>query len=257
MKRIPLLFAILTSFIARIFVLACKPASGSSPIVVGENAYICITFNDKIRLPFLVEIDKMTSIGLGGSYTSDEQFTFEGNGQWSVFDISASGGEDSVSKSSRKIYKYPGLNGNRVMNVYTAIIHVNMGVVTGISWDDGCFFCSLTTCDSSTALITGTNSTITGYEQLDASRTELVDLFGENCYTPVSGSGNCEQICTSGKACECDLSVYVVWTGTDVNGKYMKSAGLRFSRFESFSLNTLYASAKTRTTDYLTKQGLA
>ena len=257
MKLLSLACGVLVSVLPS-FVHACKPQTGSNPIVSGETTYVCLTFNDQRRLPFLVEIDKMTSIGIGGSYDSDLTLT-DDSGDWSTFDVSAAGGGDSVAKSLRKIYKYDSGDGKRVMNVYTAIVHVNMGEVTGVSWDEGCFFCAVDTCDASTALqtINANTTEVTGYEQLKQSNTAFASLYGENCYTDVGASGGCAQTCSPGKPCACDLTVYVVWTGTDANGKYMKSAGLRFSRFESFSLNTLYASAKSRTTNYLTEQGLA
>ncbi len=31
-----------------------------------------------------------------------------------------------------------------------------------------------------------------------------------------------------------------MWTGSDVNGNYFRSAGLRFSRYLSFGLDSLY-----------------
>ena len=42
-----------------------------------------------------------------------------------------------------------------------------------------------------------------------------------------------------GKTNLCDLAVYVVWTGTDANGHYFKSAGRRFSRFRQFGLGNV------------------
>ena len=44
-------------------------------------------------------------------------------------------------------------------------------------------------------------------------------------------------------AAACDLKVFVVWTGTDAGGNYLKSANKRFSRFRQFSVSTAYQSA--------------
>jgi hypothetical protein len=38
----------------------------------------------------------------------------------------------------------------------------------------------------------------------------------------------------------CDLKVFAVWTGSDFNGDFFRSAGLRFSRYLSFGLDSLY-----------------
>ena len=151
----------------------------------------------------------MTTLGLGGSYQQDK-LKYGDDQDWSVFDISAAS-TNANARSVRKIYQYPDSAGvRRAMPVYTAIIHANLGEVTGISWDDGCFFCDINSCDQSTSLMVG-NSTVTDFEQLSVARAGsdagLQSLMGENCFVPATGSGGCTQTCEAGKPCDCDLSV--------------------------------------------------
>ena len=95
----------------------------------------------------------------------------------------------------------------------TAIIDVEMGDVVGISWDDGCIFCKSSECDENTFNFQGELS------------------------TPIDDAGSCGEtvdFCRDSLAREsgeCDLMLYVVWTGTDSNGRAFKSAAYRFSAF--------------------------
>ena len=67
MNSITLTVLLLSAYILNV-VESCYPASGAGVITVGLQTYICLTFNSQRRLPFLVEVDKMTSLGLAGSY---------------------------------------------------------------------------------------------------------------------------------------------------------------------------------------------
>jgi len=57
----------------------------------------------------------------------------------------------------------------------------------------------------------------------------------QNCYR-----NNCGVSLT-----ECDTKVYLTWRGTDKKGIVLISDNYRLSNFMDYSLNTLYASAKT------------
>jgi len=41
----------------------------------------------------------------------------------------------------------------------------------------------------------------------------------------------------------CDLKVFVTWTGTDSNGKFLTSAGRRFSRYRQYGTASVYQGA--------------
>lgn len=40
-----------------------------------------------------------------------------------------------------------------------------------------------------------------------------------------------------------------MWTGTDAAGNYLTSAGLRFSRYRSFGVESLYNSARVKASE--------
>jgi len=91
------------------------------------------------------------------------------------------------------------------MNV--AIINVEMGEVTGITWDYGCFNCDESECTKNTYNYKGGTHS-------DGTEAE--------CYVEDSS-------CSSKK---CNMVVYVVWSGTDVNGNYLLSQQKRLSNFQ-------------------------
>lgn len=109
---------------------------------------------------------------------------------------------------------------NKVYSTLTAIIDVEDGVVKGISWDDGCIFCKSSECDENTYFFNGTVA------------------------NPVDDAGSCGNTvdeCSVAAAdadseIDCDLFLYVVWTGTDSNGRAFKSAAYRFSAFPTQEL---------------------
>lgn len=147
--------------------------------------------------------------------------------------------------------------------LYTAIIGLKRGAVEYIAWDDGCFFCADNGADCiNTALnVNGTTEqddrSLRGCRQtLDMARTPPQD----NCYPAVTASAAANATAApnatanataaggggaaSGNVTSpCDLKVFVTWTGTDRNGKFLKSAGQRFSRFRAFGVASLYQGA--------------
>lgn len=85
----------------------------------------------------------------------------------------------------------------------TAIVSVKAGQVQGITWDDGCFFCPEAQCAAQNL-----------YLQPDVP-------------TSVASSATCfasQEQCTLEER-HCDLVIYLGWTGTDVDGNYLSSAG--------------------------------
>ena len=93
----------------------------------------------------------------------------------------------------------------------TAIIDVKDGIVRGITWDDACVFCNAFACDEITYDFNGVKQDKDSAEQL------------------TEGCGKKRRDCTGGT--ECDVLLYVVWTGTDVDGKALLSSAYRFSAF--------------------------
>ena len=97
----------------------------------------------------------------------------------------------------------------------TAIIDVSKGRVKGITWDDACLFCGGDRCEENTYDFNGNLGTRSDYRQPT-----------RGCYHTAE---EC-QVESNGKS-QCDITVYVVWTGDDADGKAFQSSAFRFSAF--------------------------
>lgn len=98
----------------------------------------------------------------------------------------------------------------------TAIVDVRDGVVRGITWDDACVFCGTDDCLENTF-------NYNGIEQ--SQRTS-----GQPTRGCVFTKQECNEFANDGNRI-CDLTIYVVWTGTDANGIAFQSSAYRFSQF--------------------------
>ena len=119
------------------------------------------------------------------------------------------GSADHKDTSEGNLKVYPHL---------TAIIDVKDGIVRGITWDDACVFCSGFLCDEITY-------NFEGVEQNQDSAGQLT-----------RGCGKKISDCDKNAGTDCDLVLYVVWTGTDVDGKALLSSANRFSAFPAQEL---------------------
>ena len=105
---------------------------------------------------------------------------------------------------------------NFIFPYLTIIVDVVDGVVRGIAWDDACVFCEKRQCIPNTYNFDGTEAT------------------SEQASQPTNGCYLTKSICEVFQAAKndiCDLKLYVVWTGTDVNGNVLMSSDTRFSAF--------------------------
>lgn len=109
---------------------------------------------------------------------------------------------------SSKQFAYPYL---------TAIIDVSGGVVTGITWDDSCVFCGGNECEENTLDYNGVMKT-----QAESGQPS------RGCYVPAE---TCNQNFQDRTENVCDVTVHVVWTGSDSNGKSLLSSAFRYSAF--------------------------
>lgn len=109
--------------------------------------------------------------------------------------------------SSKKVYPF-----------LTAIISVEKGRVTGITWDDACIFCGglKEACEEDTYNFNGQQVT----KDKAGQETKACFLTTDQCN---------EASKTNSTAC--DVTVYVVWSGTDAGGKALQSQAYRFSEF--------------------------
>jgi hypothetical protein len=100
----------------------------------------------------------------------------------------------------------------------TAIIDVEDGDIQSITWDQGCTFCADSECIDSSFDFAG----------------DAVDNGDKSCMVnddDCIGGASGEEV-----GSQCPLQVYVVWTGTDADGNYLRSSELKFSNFKSYSL---------------------
>lgn len=95
------------------------------------------------------------------------------------------------------------------------MIFLHQGAVTSLSFDDSCIFCESNRCVPNTY----------NFEGLSVSG----DIYSDECYLTVA---ECDELVKTDSAA-CDLSIYVVWTGFDKNGKLLDSVNSRFSAFSS------------------------
>jgi hypothetical protein len=165
-------------------------------------------------------------------------FTVGSAGAWSD--------DTTYSTAALKLYAYTGSDGTRrYLPTYTAIIALNQGVPQSISFDEGCVFCGSLSpqCVSSGVAV-------------DAAHP--VPSYETNCYmsesecTPTPGLNG-----TAADSNSCDLTLYVVWTGSDADGTMTTSSSRRFSRFLSFSaqLPQLWSSVTNLGSNLVTRLG--
>lgn len=110
----------------------------------------------------------------------------------------------------------PTEEGGFIFPYLTAIIDVSKGVVKGITWDDACLFCSKDQCEENTYDFNGNQGTQKEFKQPT-----------KGCYIPKS---ECDSVLEDEEPL-CDITLYVVWTGDDANGRAFQSSAFRFSAF--------------------------
>lgn len=114
---------------------------------------------------------------------------------------------------------------NGVFNIMTAIINVENGVVKSISWDDNCNTC-LDNCYDNSVYKNGTELV------LITDQTEGYNVYsGKNCYQK---STECDK-----EGADCDLQIFLVWSGSDSKGRVFQSSNLRMTRFQSGSIESI------------------
>jgi hypothetical protein len=112
---------------------------------------------------------------------------------------------------------------NRLFPFLTAIIDLDNGRVTGIAWDDSCVFCSGGRCVENTYDFDGNSAD----ERRSGAPSKGCYFVSEECNTIQADASN---------EVDCNVLLYVVWTGTDVDGKAMQSSANRFSNFSPAKL---------------------
>jgi hypothetical protein len=105
----------------------------------------------------------------------------------------------------------------KVYPFLTAIINVKDGVINGITWDNACVFCGPNECDEVTY-------NYNGVPQSKATSGQPTS----GCFVTAA---QCSSLAGKNGTAACDLSLYVVWTGTDSKKRAFQSSSSRFSAF--------------------------
>jgi hypothetical protein len=135
----------------------------------------------------------------------------------------------TVHVASQQALSFQKLYYDKVDKIFphlTAVIDVDKGVVTGIAWDDACIFCSKNECQENTFDFNGFQGNTKQFNQ------------------PTGGCFLEESVCISfdlESRTDCDLLLYVVWTGTDKNGLELLSSAYRFSAFPAQELSDRFS----------------
>uniref|UniRef100_H3GV88 Uncharacterized protein n=2 Tax=Phytophthora ramorum TaxID=164328 RepID=H3GV88_PHYRM len=211
----------------------CSPSDPVPLVVKGDTTYVCVNVNNEYRTLFTPVADKFTVLRVSDS--------------WNDTRIGANPSGAFLTVSSLKYrtnYKlYSSASTGRISPYMTAIISVKKGAVQGVSWDEGCYFCTAEMCDYNL------------YSKPEESATGRLSGQGKTCYTPadsclassnstvdVGDSSSAGSNATSANTtAQCDLTIYVGWTGTDKNGDYLGSASLRMSQFSKYSIGSFFS----------------
>lgn len=200
--------------------------------------------------------------GLGAvPYISASENTSDTRVFYEVFDVAVQGAASAYPRVYKKLTYAMTPSGALQADIvtfalYTVIVTLSQGVVTGISWDDGCFFCAENTpsCDFSAF---DANQSQTIYDpNLKGCRLEFADCYDMryfsagafvNASAAVNATSSAPAPAPAGAgvngSSSCDLRVFVAWTGTDAKGNGLMSANKRFSRYRKFNVATAYQSA--------------
>ncbi|KAK1928387.1 hypothetical protein P3T76_016145 [Phytophthora citrophthora] len=213
----------------------CSPSDPVPLVVKGTATYICVNVNDAYRTLFMPIADKYTVLRITDS--------------WNDTRIGANPSGAFLTVSSLKYrtnYKlYSSALTERISPYFTAIVSVKKGVVQGVSWDDGCYFCNAEMCDYNL------------FSKPQETSMARLSGQGKTCFTPVdscignssaasvnvgdSSSAGSNSTTSTNTTAQCDITIYVGWTGTDKNGDYLGSASLRMSQFSKYSIGSFFS----------------
>jgi hypothetical protein len=121
---------------------------------------------------------------------------------------------------------YYNVQAKKIYPFLTAIVNVDKGNITSITWDDACVFCSPNECEEITYDFNG---------NLQSTQSSGQPTSG--CFIPQSGCQSTNQEEEGGSSSNnpganvCDLVLYVVWSGTDAGNRAFQSSNSRFSVF--------------------------
>ena len=120
--------------------------------------------------------------------------------------------ESEGAFSYQKVFRWnDNADGPITFPVAVAVVSVTDGSVDGVSWDFGCFDCDASQCKANAYRYSG----------------ESFEGAGEECWVK-------DEDCNPAKG-DCNLKVYVTWSGTDKRGDFLFSQQKRLSNFQQGS----------------------
>ena len=174
---------------------------------------ICVHFYPaNVKVGFNVQVDKPEVIRIEDAYTNFKDKTTD------TYLIVQLGGAQAFSvmvpyikASADKVYPLNFLN-----------IVMSTGSISSYTWQNICDGCGIesATCNAETASTTLYDGTSGTYEQ-------------SNCYIAK---------CSSSNLANCDPRLFITWSGTDTDGKYLYSAGKALKQFISQNVVSLWES---------------
>mmetsp|Transcript_8484 Transcript_8484/g.11181 ORF Transcript_8484/g.11181 Transcript_8484/m.11181 type:complete len:263 (-) Transcript_8484:174-962(-) len=198
----------------------------AAELTVGKGSALCLQVGNSLnwvdganylRLSFTPEVDQYSRFHVQNSYTDLIRST--ANAPFSQRNLTVSVSSQTKISFLRQYYD---VVNDLVYPHLTAIVDVSSGNVRGVTWDDGCMFCSSNEC----------TPVIYNYEGELQSKGQA----GQ----PVGGCPLTSAECAVDPTL-CDLTLYVVWTGTDSDSLTMQSSASRFSMFPKQDLGDRWA----------------
>eukprot|EP00823_Brevimastigomonas_motovehiculus_P003043 TRINITY_DN1825_c3_g1_i1.p1 TRINITY_DN1825_c3_g1~~TRINITY_DN1825_c3_g1_i1.p1 ORF type:complete len:285 (+),score=56.93 TRINITY_DN1825_c3_g1_i1:149-1003(+) len=190
----------------------CGTSRTETATIYNKDVPVCVIIGGTKMLYFYPEIDTYSMIDIQQNntvrdyfYNMEQWIAVESQGIVSAPRLRQVG---DIRKGIPDPY-YP--ETQLIVPYWVAIIHMTMGKVTSITWDDNCYGCSSSEC-----------------------------INNQMCAIPYSYCGN-----------QCTIKVYVSWEGTDSAGRYLLSSGKVPSRFQRYSMSSAFTNAFTGSTGAL------
>ena len=193
--------------------VGCSPQNYDT-VKIGVSTYVCLSIGGNFTVLRPIADDYARSV-VSNSYVRNSITCLN-----ELISVQSMG----VVSPFRKSF----CSAQRFFPILTVIISVELGKVTRVDFDDGCYF--------------------TNDEVAVTTQQCLPNAFANNSTAAVSvslpsyGSDTAitQASCAQESETFCDLAVYVAWTGRDVDGNYFTSAGRRFSVLSDYALQTQF-----------------
>lgn len=215
-----------------------SPLDWTTALTVTSNVTSNVTSGKSyIQTATYPTADTLSRVRVKGSWTSSNYSEDTTLQSLQIADSSGKGMGVSLSSmgvlSTMKLFRYNDGSRGVTFPLPMGIITVTLGRVTRIDWDNNCKWCG------------GSTSSNCRQNTYDYSG-NLLSTYGKSCM--VDDSTGCLAKTTIPGINEtsttinvpsqlCELTVYVVWTGTDADGEFFTSATSRFSRFTDVQMN--------------------